>query len=180
MEKEYLPKQMSNAAENTIYFTDKILITPAILQAAGFQEDYKNVFTTLALFKKLMNFIEDNYDMLQMSTSTTYTSSEKYDNNTQSLINEFIAEYKQEQEQQLKNPKKQEIKEEPIQVKKEESIKERKKDDDEEEEDDDEDDDEEEEEEDEEDDEDEDFLDANLDESTKKFIKNMYNLKKNL
>ena len=167
---EYLPKQMSNAVDNTIYFTDKILITPAILQAASFKkEDYKNVFTTLALFKKLMEFIEDNYDILQMNNATTYITSEKFDKNTQSLIEKYSAEYNEEKKQPIQERKK-EPKSEP-EPKPKPEIKNNDEDDDD-------DDDDYEEEEDDEEDEDEDLLDANLDEPTKKFIKNMYNLKK--
>ena len=90
---EYMPKQMSNAADNTIYFLDKILITPEILQAADFkQEEYKNVFTSAALFKKLMDIIQEKYDMIEMSNAETFLNKEKFDKENKLLIDKLFEE----------------------------------------------------------------------------------------
>ena len=76
---EYIPSTMSkNVLNNTIYFSEDVKITMPLLKEAKVGVDYKAIFTTPNLFKRLITYILANDGSLSLDNADTFLKNDKY------------------------------------------------------------------------------------------------------
>ena len=76
---EYIPSTMSkNVLNNTIYFSEDVKITMPLLKEAKVGLDYKAIFTTPILFKRLITYILANDGSLSLDNADTFLKNDKY------------------------------------------------------------------------------------------------------
>ena len=84
---EYTPSTMSkNVLNNTIYFAEDVKITMPLLKEAKVGLDYKAIFTTPILFKRLINYIAATKGTLSLDNADTFLEYDKYSKEIQDKL----------------------------------------------------------------------------------------------